>query len=235
MPRQPKIRWNTNQKERLKKTVKRFNAKIEREAKKSNIASEYLPKKLSIKELKQSITTAKDLNLLEKSVQRAFKKDAFKLIKNEKGVTTTKYEKREVGIQVRRINLKRSYERKKANLTFEKGNTYLEKELALKPKPFNFKDLDKRNWEKYKETTAKLSRASYRDERLEMYAENYKELARQNAPRVYELIKDLDAEEIYNARFDNPTLDIEFYYDPIDQEAKNEFILDAWQETLNDI
>ncbi|WP_459583890.1 hypothetical protein, partial [Enterobacter hormaechei] len=67
--------------------------------------------------------------------QRAFKKDAFKLIKNEKGVTTTKYEKREVGIQVRRINLKRSYERKKANLTFEKGNTYLEKELALKPKP----------------------------------------------------------------------------------------------------
>ena len=78
MPRQPKIRWNTNQKERLKKTVKRFNTKIEREAKKSNIASEYLPKKLSIKELKQSITTAKDLNLLEKSVQRAFKKDAFK-------------------------------------------------------------------------------------------------------------------------------------------------------------
>ncbi len=124
MPRQPKIRWNTNQKERLKKTVKRFNAKIAREAKKSNIASEYLPKKLNIKELRQSITTAKDLNLLEKSVQRAFKKDAFKLIKNEKGVTTTKYEKREVGIQVRRINLKRSYERKKANLTFEKGNTY---------------------------------------------------------------------------------------------------------------
>ena len=70
---------------------------------------------------------------------------------------------------------------------------------------------------------------------MELYAENYKELARQNAPRVYEFIKDLDAEDIYNARFDNPTLDIEFYYDPIDQEAKNEFILDAWQDALNDI
>lgn len=241
MPRRTSIRWTKSQKEKLRRAVQKFNAKITREIKKNPSAIDYLPEKVSIKELKKDIGTARDLNLYVKSVERVFRKGALNPVKNEEGVTTTKYQVNEARNKVRRINIRRAYERKVLGDTRGKGIDYAVRDMELQPKPFKFNKLNKREWDAFQRNAWKMSRETYINERDTMYKENYLKGLQQNlgtyGDAIAEMLKDVDSDTIAQARLENPNLDINFLYDPQEQEFISQYAYESWVEYLsnNDI
>ena len=173
MPRSSKISWNDRQVKELQRQVKRFNAKITRTARKSPELVDFLPDKLSVKQLRQTIKTAKDLKLISARVDRAFKNDAFQPILTEQGVRTTKYEVREISLGVQRINRQRAKELAQANPSTEKGTMGTVRENNLQPKRFNPNSIKQSDWDKFVQVVERQSMDSYTDEKIERYKENY--------------------------------------------------------------
>lgn len=238
MPRRTSIRWTKNQKEKLRRAVQKFNAKITREIKKNPSAVDYLPQKVSVKDLKKDIGTSRDLNLYVKSVERVFRKGALNPVKNNEGVTTTKYQVDEARNKVRRLNIRRAYERKALGDTRGKGIDRAVEDLALSPKPFNFKKMNKREWDAFQRNVWKMSRETYINERDTLYKENYNKALIENmgpyGEELVDLLEDVDSDIIAQARLENPNLNIDFIYDPIEQNEKNEIIYQDWIEYLTD-
>lgn len=238
MPRRTSIRWTKNQKEKLRRAVQRFNAKITREIKKNPKAVDYLPQRVSVKDLKEDIGTARDLNVYVKSVDRIFRKGALEPVKNEQGITTTRYALKEASNKVRRLNIRRAYERKVIGDTRGKGIDRAVEDLALKPKKFNFEKMSKRDWEAFQRNVWKMSRETFVNERDILYKQNYNKALIDNmgayGEELVDLLEDVDSDIIAQARLENPNLNIDFIYDPLEQNAKNEIIYNDWIEYLTD-
>ena len=105
----------------IEKQVKRYNDKLKREANKNPGISDFLPDRLSVKDLKSKVKTPKDLRLLENKVNRLFSEGALKPVQTKQGVKTTAYELREIKLAVERINRQRQKELKQAAPSTEKG------------------------------------------------------------------------------------------------------------------
>ena len=113
MSRQHSIRWQRRDEQELKRVVKNFNAKLSRIIKKNPAIAEYLPPRVSYKELRENITNRKEFNRELNSLKRFSQKGSEEIVtaKNT-GLKVTKWEKKEVGIQVAIINRERSRKRK---------------------------------------------------------------------------------------------------------------------------
>ena len=236
MPRSSKISWNDKQVKELQRQVKRFNAKITRTARKSPELVDFLPDKLSVKQLRQTIKTARDLKLLSARVDRAFVDNAFQPILTEQGVRTTKYEIREISLAVKRINRQRAKELAQANPSTEKGTMGTVRENNLQPKKFNPNAIKPSDWDKFVQAVERQSMDSYTDEKIERYKKNYL-LALKNTfgPAAQDLIDKLQnvpAKTIYQQFYDNPNLQIGFIYDPIEASLILETLNETWGEIL---
>lgn len=98
-----RIKWKTGEREQIAREVKRFNAKIEREAKKAakdKNAQYIIPPKMKTADIRKMIKSRADFNAFKKLVDNAFKEGAFKQGKSG----STKYEQAEVKIRVGIIN-----------------------------------------------------------------------------------------------------------------------------------
>lgn len=236
MPRSSKISWNDRQVKELRRQVKRFNAKITRTARKSPELVDFLPDKLSVKQLRQTIKNANDLKLISARVDRAFKKGAFQPILTEQGVRTTKYEVREISLGVQRINRRRAKELAQANPNTEKGTMGTVRENNLQPKRFNPNSIKQSDWDKFVQAVERQSMNSYTDEKIERYKENYLR-ALQNAfgasaEELIEKLRNVPAKTIYQQFYDNPNLQIGFIYDPLEASLILETLNDTWGEIL---
>lgn len=238
MPRTPKIRWTKNQKKRLEKDVRRFNAKINRELKKNPQAIEYLPQKKSLSTLRKDIKTAKDLNRFHASVNRIFKPNVLKKVETEKGIKTTKYEVKEVRLQVNRINRERAREREIASVSKEKGTLSTVEQNSLNEKVFNLEKIKRSDWEKYKEGTYKMSMASYTDWRNKRYKQVYidtLDILGEYGDAVKEYIQGIDEELFHDAQYDDPILNINFISDPLEAQLIAEQIITHWEQYLGNL
>ena len=70
MSKEYKIRWKQDDEKRLAKSVKNFNAKLTRLAKKDPSIANYLPERITVKEMKELIKTRADLNREIKALER---------------------------------------------------------------------------------------------------------------------------------------------------------------------
>lgn len=238
MSKTPKIRWTKSQKEKLEKDVRRFNSKISRELRKNPSAKEYLPSKLSLSTLKKEIQTAKDLNRMHASVNRVFRKNALKKVETEMGIKTTKYEVKEVKLQVNRINRARAKERKIANVSKEKGTLSTVEQNSLNEKTFNLDKIKKSDWEKYKEGTYKMAMSSYTDWRNKRYKRNYidtLDILGEYGDAVKDYIMGIDEELFHDAQYDDPILNINFISDPLDSQLIAEQIITHWEQYLGNL
>lgn len=212
------IRWTNKQKAELTRQVKRFNAKIEREAKKNANLTPFLPQKLSVKELKATIKSVQDLKLISARVDRAFKPKALEPIITKQGVMTTAFQIKELELGVKRINKARQKELEKADPSTYKGTMGSVKDNNLKPKKFEPDKITKHDWEKFVESVEKQSRASYTAEKKKAYKENYLKAILDNLGEagyeLYNYIKKIGYETLYDAYYDDPVLQINFIYDP---------------------
>lgn len=103
---QSKIRWKRGDYIKLGRAVSDFNKKINSLQREENKL--YLPESLNYKDVKQNITTRQELNRMINSLRRFQQDDASELYETDAGEQITKWERRELGIQVgiakRRLN-----------------------------------------------------------------------------------------------------------------------------------
>lgn len=213
---QPNIKWRDKDISKLKRVVKNFNAKRVRIIKKNPTASAYLPTKVSYKELKNQIETREDFNREIKSLLRFSKKGAESIVSNDNGLLITKWERREIGLKVRRINNSRKKIRDRLNPSVKTGTMGLVQEVGLRPKKDVFKDANRKKWEAFKETVHFQARSNYWADRYEQYLKNYIKSAENHlgvyADLIATLAKMAGGQFLFDIYPNEPSLQIDYTY-----------------------
>lgn len=233
MQKRYNIKWRDTDEKELAKMVRKFNAKRTRLLKQVPELEEFLPPKQSTKDIKNAVKTRRDFNNALNSLDRFMRKGAEKPIVTKEGVKTTVYEKKEIEIKVRAINQRRAAELKKAAPSTEKGTMGTVRNNNLKPKKYDIDKIKKSDWNKFVESVEKQSKDSYNAEKYERYKENFiKGLENAFGEKGRELIdiaKQMNAETLTQMYYDDPILQIDFIYDPLEMQVK----IDAMTEHLN--
>lgn len=234
MQKRYNIKWRESDEKELAKAVRKFNAKRTRLLKQIHDLEEFLPAKISTKEIREQIKTRRDLKNELNSIERFMRKGAEKPIVTKEGIKTTTYEKKEIEIKVRAINARRTAERKRANVSTEKGTMGTIRENNLRPKQVDINKVKKSDWEKFKESVEKQARDSYFQGKYERYKENFmkglENAFGEKGRELQEIAAQISAERLTQMYYDDPILQIDFIYDPLEMQVK----IDAMKEHLTD-
>ena len=232
MQKRYNIKWRESDEKELSKAVRKFNAKRTHLLKQVPELEEFLPPKQSVKTLRESIKTRRDFRNEINSIERFMQKGAEKPIVTAEGVKTTAYEKKELGIKIRAINARRAAERKRANVSTEKGTMGTIRANNLQPKQVNIDKIKKSDWNKFVESVEKQARDSYSQEKYERYKENFikglENAFGESGAELVALAEQIDPETLSQMYFDDPILQIDFIYDPLEMQVK----IDAMTEHL---
>ena len=239
MQKRYNIKWRDSDEKELDKAVRKFNAKRTRLIKQVPELEEFLPPKASTKAIKESVKTRRDLNNELNSIDRFMRKGAEKPIVTKEGVKTTAYEKKELQIKIRAINNRRAAERKKANVSTEKGTMGTIRANNLQPKQVNIDKVKKSDWNKFVESVEKQARDSYASDKYERYKENFlkglENAFGESGNDLIELAKQIDPETLSQMYFDDPILQIDFIYDPLEMQTKIDAMTEHLQGYLDNI
>ena len=239
MQKRYNIKWRDSDEKELAKAVRKFNAKRTRLLKQVPELEEFLPPKASTKAIKESVKTRRDFNNELNSIERFMRKGAEKPIVTKEGVKTTAYEKKELQIKIRAINNRRAAERKKANVSTEKGTMGTIRANNLQPKQVDLDKVKKSDWNKFVESAEKQARDSYAADKYERYKENFlkglENAFGENGKDLIKLAKQLDPETLTQMYFDDPILQIDFIYDPLEMQTKIDAMTEHIQGYLENI
>lgn len=239
MQKRYNIKWRDSDEKELAKAVRKFNAKRTRLLKQVPELEEFLPPKASTKAIKESVKTRRDFNNELNSIERFMRKGAEKPIVTKEGVKTTAYEKKELQIKIRAINNRRAAERKKANVSTEKGTMGTIRANNLQPKQVDLDKVKKSDWNKFVESVEKQARDSYAADKYERYKENFlkglENAFGESGKDLIKLAKQLDPETLTQMYFDDPILQIDFIYDPLEMQTKIDAMTEHIQGYLENI
>lgn len=234
MARFNSIRWRKEDQQKLSRQVRKYNAKITREIKNGRLPMEFAPPRLKVSELRDSIQTRADFNRIINRTQRIFNPDALNTISLESGLTLTRYELREAKLSLAAVNRRRAAELKRLNPSTYKGTMGTIEENNLKPRKIDFSKIPVNRWGETIGALTKQTLDSYYVERQKLYKQNYLKSIYNifgSNPLVDELaaiIQKIPAEELYDAYADDPFLQIDFVYDPLDAAMKLETLIERW-------
>lgn len=232
MPKRYNIKWRKGDEQELAKAVRKFNAKRTRLLKQVPELEDFLPDKLNVQDIKNNNKTRNDFNKTLRSIERFMRKGAEKPIVTEQGVKTTEYQKRELEIQIRTINQRRAAERKRANVSTEKGTMGTIQANNLNPKKVDINKVKKSDWNKFVESVEKQSKDIYQKEKYDRYKENFikglQNAFGEKADRLVSMVEQIDPATLTQMYYDDPIIQIDFIYDPIEMQAK----IEAMEEHL---
>lgn len=121
MANESRISWKKGDYITLGKAVAKFNKKInELNAEERKL---YLPELINYQEVKENITTRKELNRVLNSMRRFSKEGAEELYTTKAGEQITKWERQELGIQSRIAQQRLKLELEELNIPNEQGFT----------------------------------------------------------------------------------------------------------------
>lgn len=248
MPRKSNIKWRQSDEQELKRIVKNFNSKISRILKKDPSLAEYMPNRVTVKQIKGQITTRQDFNREIGSLKRFLNKGSEKLVESKSGIKTTSWEKKEIGIQIATINRRRTVKRKQLeeleatsrgqslNMTRKQMNSIRMNELN--PKMFNFDKISKYEWKKFKASVYRQSRPDFQESADLSLRDNYiKGLIdvfgdNSDTQKLIENIKQMNIKDFINQFYQEQEATIDFIYDPIEQSKKLEILMeDVWKNS----
>lgn len=246
MSRKSHIRWGESDAEKLAKEVKRFNAKVYRTRKKHPELADILPNTIKKADKKAIVEELKSLPRAEftkklNSLARFSERGAEKEIVSKTGNRVTRYEKKEVDIKVRIINARRTMERKINEVEKPSQTTRTMGDMKhneLKPKSYDFDKIKKgKEWELFKATIDKQSRADYSINKMEKYKANYLQCINDNlgeaGRELYNFISVIPAEVLYRKYWEeDAVLRIQFTSDPLPADDIAEESLSHWRENL---
>lgn len=232
------IKWTKGQNKKLQKAVKRYNAKIEREMKKNPALEETTIRKRTVKELKQEISTANDLNVILRELDRAFGKKAFEVTYTQGGFPLTRYEITNTRLQVQRINKARKKQREKIPEKPEYyGTVEVIKKQALPDRRVpDFDNIKKEQWDKIAASLRNQQLDNYYENRDQQFKDNYIKALRENfgsnAIDIIDLLSNISGGDMIKEMYGNYDLSIDFIYAPEEAEAKLQLLLETWENIV---
>ena len=249
MSKRYNIRWRDKDEQELQRVVNNFNSKIRRASKKNQALVDFLPKKVSVKDLKSKITTRSDFNRNLKSLKRFSEKGAEKLVEPKNKLKPTKIEKeimeaetpltnymlKERRIKTRTVNASRAKELKALNVSAKLGNMSTIEKANLKPKQLVLSK-SQEAWNKFDESLEKEIQSNFKEQGYQAYKDNYLKGLKNDVndieDRVFNMVKDLDAKELFDKSVSNPRLQIKFHYDPLDDGVVGDTLFEEWSNIL---
>lgn len=230
MPRQYNIKWRNKDKTRLSNTVRQFNAKITRTLKKNPELAPYLPERLTVQGLRDKIKTRQDFNREVNSARRFLKPGAETPVTSATGIRTTKWEKREVGVKVGVINRRRSRELKKMNPTTEKGTMGTIRENNLRPKKYDIDKIKASDWDMFVYGVEKQIMSGYTAQKNKLYKQNFIKAVKtafgSKGTEIVEMAHSIPADILVELYYNDPVLQIEFIYNPLEMQIKIDNIVE---------
>ena len=231
------IRWKPDDQQELRRVVKNFNAKISRLEKKDPQNASALPERVTVKQMKDLISTRQDLNRELNSLRRFSKRGAEDLVvapENKYNLKFTKWQKEEMNRRVAVINRKRKRKLKEFSeiqltsrgekLGYTKGAIGMGKaeEVSLTPIRAFTPAMSRKDLKKKFSMVVKESQSIYWDEKELRMRENYIRALETNfnpndIKDVVEKIQEMDHKE-FRSIFESEGGSFEIIYPP-DAEA----------------
>lgn len=237
MSKRYNIRWRAEDSAALQRAVKNFNAKITRLEKKDPRRASALPDRVTMKEMRDLISTRQDLNREINALKRFSAKGAETLVKapgNEYNVKITKWQKEEMTRRIGQINRKRAKRLEEIQKTevqsgrkdvgYTRGQIGMGKaeQISLEPmKPFTPK-MSRTDIKKKFINIRKESQTTYWRKKDLQLKENYIKSLQQNFRKadikdLIDKISDMDVNafmSVFNSEGDL----LEFSYPPSEEE-----------------
>lgn len=215
------IKWNQNQQKRLEKAVRNFNNKITRLEKKDPRLKSMLPERIDLKDMKENIKTATDLNREVKALSNfSHRKNVIKihddgsmegLVKvpvTDYNLIMTKWQKRQMKTRTTTVNRRRKEMREaiadiemtdrgkkrgytKGDLGMGKMEEHALQDFVPFTERMNRRDMDAKFKNLFKESSV-----LYWDERGKLLKNNYIKAINENFnvedPRIIEIIEKIE-------------------------------------------
>lgn len=241
------IRWTSKDKQNLQKKVRNYNAKIKRLEKKG-IKEEYIPDKLNYKELQKSISSRQELQTHLDIIKTVTVRGSENIVSNNKGLKVPAYLKNMMKLKVQSINRERKKSRnyyEKLDVTDRGKKIGIEREKfpelnvnKIRNKKFNFEKMTTQSFSSFLNST-KFQFDMETEERKREYVANYMKamynnLSAEQFKKLSGVINQIDNNTIVEKYYTDLNLDIDFYYDETEQNAKFETMMDSWQGILNE-
>jgi hypothetical protein len=199
-----------------------------------------MPQKRRLKEEKAKIETRQDFNRIVRSMHNFAKKGAEKVIVNQHGIGTTKWQMHEVKMEVRRINVNRANMLAKAKAAMGEnpdmtGAIHTLEEASLHPKQINFdKKRSYTEWERFVTSAEHQIRENYMPDKVTNYKAFYLK-AIDNQLGIYgedlrNFVDMLPADFFHDNYRADDILTIDFTYDPQEAIDKANAVLEKWKE-----
>lgn len=244
---QGQIRWKRGDFIRLGRAVSDFNKKINELQKEE--ARIYLPTPLNYTNVKEEITTRRELNRMINSLKRFKQRDASDLYETEAGEQITKWERRELGIQAGIAKRRLRRELKELNEPLPEGYSRAQMgSVRVKEIESQLRNLNKIETKKgyeFKRLTKSIrfqGASDYTMKKATVYRENYiKEMEKysdfDNYEKFMAKLKSIkNPIDFYNYVSKNElTKDLTYNSDMFYSQAEfNRFIQDIMEEELED-
>ena len=249
MPRTPRIRWTKSQQDRLMRAVRSFNAALGWARRRRPENAEYLPDTVSYRQLRQTITSARQLNNVVNRLLRGGKSSAFELVQNAVGTITTRWQRREAQIAFNVEERRRSIERRRlAEQTgSELGHMRTITEYNLAPQRIPVEQMTADQMERIADLAMERSGENDYDRAINLYY-NYVDGMRAEGfdyefPAAYReitgIIQELAEKDPSFLKYAYDThkdeLSIEFMYDDLQyMRVRARAMLEAWREVYSE-
>lgn len=226
------IKWRPIDNKKLSQAVRSYNSKLTRTVNKYPELKDYMPPRVNVKDLKKEITNRADYNRIIKSLKRFLKKGAEKPIITKGGVKTTRYQKRELQLNIQRINRERAKQRARIQNAKEHGTYDIMYNETLIPKRSDIENIKVKDWDKFVESIEKQAKGDYYSEKNRQLKENwlsaFDTIFGQMGGSVRTAVELMPSDVFVDSFFYDDIMSIDFVYDPLEAEVK----LDAIQEIL---
>lgn len=239
MARRDGIRWKVGEKEELAREIRNFNQRRRRAIRKNPELAGIIPTIPEVSTIK-AITTRKDLQRLLKDINLSRKPDAFKITKVG-AVNVTKWELSKAKSRLRTVNSRRAAERRKANVSTYTGTMGTIAQNALNPKKIP-EARSREEWRRFVTSVEKQARDGYDREKDQLYQLNYFDAftntyGLNESLDLWQLLKKLTAQEIVDAMYKYPILNIEFLYDDrIEHRSEHmDDVIETWKRYIKEI
>lgn len=241
------IRYTKKDEINLKKLVRNYNNKINRLNKKG-FDTNFIPQKLKLKDERKLIKSGERIDFKDriKYYESFLKRGSENLVKSNRGLVLPKYEIDQVNIMLKKINRIRRKTKKlykeepltDRNKNINQANKSLLKNLSineLKDKKFSFKNKSKKDYEKFKKSLAEYYETQ--EERNKKYRDNYYKalenvFSEDQSNKIKNVLDKLETDVIINKYYTDINMDIDFVYEPSEQNLLFKETLNAWKKEL---
>lgn len=234
-----KTRARAKREDELRRAVKSYNAKISREAKKSEAVKLFGPQKTTFAQQMSLIETTRDITEAIKSLRRIMEPGAMEIIESETGVKMTVYAKKEAEIAVEKINRRRAkLEKAGRKLAAKSGSYATVREQILPERKIDWGSMTRERWEKFALDIERQKYDKYDTERNRQYKDNYLAAARENMDidsynKLAEMLQNVSGDTMVTAALHNQEMEISYLYIVLVTGLGFSGTLKAWADFLH--